>query len=259
MKYENIEKIKTSDGLRIVIVKGMPSPWSQAARAIFNYKDLDYIVGPQLPGDTNPELVEWSGHNSGPVVAFDSETPVHRWLDIVLLAERLAPERSILPEDGQERINVVGLSHEVSGDLGLGWWARVAMFHPAMSAPERPEALLSMAAKWGYSEERGKNAAREIAIRLNLLNDQLERNRARGSKFIVGDSVSALDFHWAAMSILVSPLSEADMPTLPGYYPMFQICPSLPEVQEAMTAILLAHRDQMFSDYFVVPFDYVES
>lgn len=259
MKYENIEKIKNADGLRIVIVKGMPSPWSQAARAIFNYKGLDYLVGPQVPGDANPELVEWSGHNSGPVVAFDSEPPIHRWLDILLLSERLAPEPSVFPKDLEERVSVVGLSHEVSGDLGIGWWSRVAMFHPAMSAPERPDALLSMAAKWGYSDERGKKAPREIAIRLNLLNEQLERNRSRGSQFFVGDTVSALDIHWAAMSILVSPLPETDMPTLPGYYPMFQICPSLPEVKEATTSALLAHRDQIFADHFAVPFDYQES
>ena len=259
MEYESIEKIKNTNGLRIVIVKGMPSPWSQAARAIFNYKNLDYLVGPQIPGDANPELVEWSGHNSAPVVAFDSEPQIHRWLDIVLLAERLAPELSVLPKKPEERVSVVGLSHEVSGDLGIGWWSRVAMFHPAMSAPERPDALLSMADKWGYSEERGKNAPREIATRLNLLNEQLERNRARGSHFFVGDTVSALDIHWAAMSILVSPLSETDMPTLPGYYPMFQICQSLSEVNQATTSALLTHRDQIFADHFVVPFDYTES
>ena len=38
-----------------------------------------------------------SGQNSAPVVAWRNEKPINRWLDILLLAERLAPQPSLLP------------------------------------------------------------------------------------------------------------------------------------------------------------------
>ena len=259
MKYHSLDEIKSASGLRIVIVKGMPSPWSQAARAIFKYKGLDHVVGPQNPGEANEDLVAWSGQNSGPVVAYNDEPPIHRWLDILLLSERLSPDPPLLPENPEERVQVIGMTHEVSGDQGIGWWSRIAMFHPAMSGPEQPEALISLASKWGYSNAGGSQAPKEVASRLRLLSDQLARNTARGSRYFVGDHVTALDIHWAAMSILVDPLPESDMPTLPGYYPMFQICPGIPEIKEATHSNLIDHRNDIFERYFTMPFDYPES
>jgi hypothetical protein len=42
MKYEALETIIKSDGLRLVLVQGFPSPWGQAAKAMMEYKGLLY-------------------------------------------------------------------------------------------------------------------------------------------------------------------------------------------------------------------------
>ena len=47
MKYEDIDKVIHADGLRLVLLKGFPSPWGQAAKAMMEYKNLDFMVGPQ--------------------------------------------------------------------------------------------------------------------------------------------------------------------------------------------------------------------
>jgi glutathione S-transferase len=259
MKFKSISEIQSHPGLRIVIVRDFPSPWSQAARAIFEYKGLEYVTGAQIPGGDNPELVAWCGHNSGPVVAYADEPPIHRWLDIVVLAERLAPKPSVLPENGEDRVRVVGLCHEVSGDLGIGWWTRIMMFHPVMEGPEKPEAVENMASKWRYSKEGASRAAAEVASRLALLDAQLAANAPSGSPYMVGDAVTALDFHWAAMASLLAPLPPEIMPLLPGVEPMFEIAGADPLVAKALTPRLLAHRDAMIERHFTTPFDYNES
>ena len=42
LQYHRFEEIIDHPGLRIVLVKGMPSPWGQAAKTIFEIK------GPRL-------------------------------------------------------------------------------------------------------------------------------------------------------------------------------------------------------------------
>src|SRR3990167_11564863 len=76
-------------GLRLVLVRGVPSPWSQAAKAILEVKRLPYVAAPLDVGAANAEIAAWSGQNSAPVVAWQDERPLNRWLDILLLAERL--------------------------------------------------------------------------------------------------------------------------------------------------------------------------
>lgn len=259
MKFQSIAAIQSHPGLRMVIVRDFPSPWSQAARAIFEHKGLAYVTGAQVPGGDNPELVAWSGQNSGPVVAYGDEPPIHRWLDIVVLAERLAPNPTVLPENGEDRVRAVGLCHEVSGDLGIGWWTRLMMFHPIMEGAEKPEAMENMAAKWSYSKESASRAGSEVASRLALLDAQLAANASSGSPYMVGSTVTAVDFHWAAMSILIAPLPDETMPLLPGVRPMFEIAAADPAVAKALTPRLLSHRETMIERYFTTPFDYRDS
>ena len=51
--YLPIEEIIAHRGLRLVLVQGMPSPWGQAAKAMMDYKQLIYRVGPQEAGGEN--------------------------------------------------------------------------------------------------------------------------------------------------------------------------------------------------------------
>ena len=69
-----------------------------------------------------------------------------------VLAERLAPKPALLPADPEARSRVFGLAHEICGELGLGWNARLAMFRPALESGQAPEGLRAMGAKYGYRE-----------------------------------------------------------------------------------------------------------
>src|SRR5690606_932402 len=67
MEFMAIEDIVARPGLRLVLVRGTPSPWGQAAKAMMEYKGLDFVCAGQLPGAENAALVAWAGINSGPV------------------------------------------------------------------------------------------------------------------------------------------------------------------------------------------------
>ncbi len=56
MPYVTIREAIAAEGLRIVIVQSMPSAWGIAAKAMIEYKGLDFVVAHQIPMAENLEL-----------------------------------------------------------------------------------------------------------------------------------------------------------------------------------------------------------
>src|ERR1700684_2991054 len=138
LEYRSFEEIIDHPGLRIVLVKGMPSPWGQAAKTIFEIKGLDYVAAPWRAGEPNADIVAWGGEASAPIVAWAKEKPIHRWIDILYLAERLTPKPSLLPKDTTQRALMIGLSHEICGEMGIGWNRRRELFGPPHASRPPP-------------------------------------------------------------------------------------------------------------------------
>jgi len=246
MKYVPIDETINADGLRLVMVQGMPSAWGVAVRAMMAYKGLDFTLGPQLPFQENAELLAWSGTNSGPVVAYNDDAPINRWDDILLLLERLAPEKPLVPENAAERIQLFGIGHEICGELGLGWNRRLSMLAPA--AGEEPS---EFSQKYGYHEAEVKLADPRVIALMAELAATLKAQKAQGSDYIIGQSVTAVDFYWAAFSNFVVLQSADDIMLDASVRPMFENTPA--EITAAVDPILIEHRDRMMSTYFGVP------
>lgn len=247
MDYVEIDDAISADGLRLILVRGFPSPWGQAAKAMMEYKRLTFIKGPQDPRSTNDELMAWSGTNSGPVVAWNDEPPLNRWNDILLLLERLAPAPALMPEDMDERIVAFGLAHEICGELGFGWNCRLNM-----ARPPTPDALPSpFALKYGYNARDGERAeARVISLMMHLA-ERLRLQHTAGSQYLVGNGVTAVDFYWAAFSNLVCIQTPELCPLHPKIRPNFEKVP--PTVRDAIDPILISHRDFIMEKYFKLP------
>lgn len=152
LQYRSFEEIADHPGLRIVLVKGVPSPWGQAAKTILEIKSLDYVVAPWRAGEPNENIVTWGGATSAPIVAWAKEKPVNRWIDILYLAERLAPKPALLPADVTQRALMVGLSHEICGEIGIGWNRRLQLFAPAFASGSPPEGISRMGSKYGSTK-----------------------------------------------------------------------------------------------------------
>lgn len=76
--YRTPGEIVGNDGLRIVLMCGVPSAWSQAAKTIPEIKGLDYVATPLDVSAASEGIVAWSSQNSDPVVAWHDGPPLGR-------------------------------------------------------------------------------------------------------------------------------------------------------------------------------------
>src|SRR5208283_3314760 len=230
LQYRSFEEIIDHPGLRIVLVKGMPSPWGQAAKTIFEVKGLEYVAAPWQPGEANANIVAWSGEASGPIVVWAKEKPIHRWIDILYLAERLAPKPSLLPVDAAQRALMIGLSHEICGEMGIGWNRRLQLFAPMMASGNAPEGVSRMSGKYGYNEADAKAAGERTA-----------------------GSLKALDIYWVAFANLLDPLPKEQCPMPEAFRPGFTVTDAV--VKAALDQLLLEHRSRIFREVFRDPME----
>ena len=253
LSYRPFAEIVGHPGLRIVLVKGLPSPWGQAAKTIFEIKGLEYVAAPWLAGEPNAEIAAWGGEESAPLVAWAKEKPIHRWIDILYLAERLAPKPSLIPADVSQRALMIGLSHEICGEGGIGWNRRLQLFAPAYASGNPPAGISRMGGKYGFNERDASAAGERLVASLAALTAQLKAQYARGVKYFVGDSLSALDVYWTAFANLLDPLPKEQCPMPDEWRPAFTL--SDPVARAALDPLLLEHRSRIFRDHFRDPME----
>ncbi len=236
---------------KIIVVKGFPSPWSVAAKAMLDFKGLDFVCGPQIPGEENAALKAWSGTNSAPVVAWNDEPPVNRWDSILHLIERLEPNNPLLPPDPQSRTQVMGLAHELCGELGLGWNLRLILFAAIGASGAMPPQIKTQTGKYGFRKNDVEKANERVQQTLKFFSHHYETQRNQGSRFLVGDSLTAADFYWAAFCNLID---------LPGEE-VIAISPQARGLIESMAPLfskhldpeLSAHRDRILKEHCRLP------
>ena len=248
MKYTSIDDAVNASGLRLVIVKDMPSAWGVAAKAMIDYKGLDYLLAHQIPMSENPELLAWSGTNSGPVAAWNNESPINRWDDILFLIERLAPQKPLLPKAAAARIQVLGISHEICGELGFGWNRRLDMMRPPEGQPPS-----DFGKKYSYNDTDAALANKRVITLIKELATILKVQAQQDSKFLVGNSITAADFYWAAFSNFIVLQSQDECPVNPQARPMFENTPA--EITAAIDPILIEHRDRILRTYCKLPLE----
>ena len=253
LQYRTVSEIINHPGLRVVLVQGVPSPWGQAAKTIFEIKGLDYVAAPWLPGEPNEDIVAWSAEASAPIVAWAGEKPIHRWIDILYLAERLAPRPALIPADATQRALMIGLSHEICGEMGIGWNRRLQLFAPAFASGKPPSGISRMGGKYRFNEHDAKTAASRIAASLTALTIHLKLQYARGAHFFIGDALSALDIYWTAFANLLDPLPKEHCPMPEVLRPNFVITDPL--IKAALDPLLLEHRSAIFHDRFRDPME----
>ena len=200
LTYLDINDLIKADGLRLVLLRGFPSPWGQAAKAMMEYKGLEFSVGALQAGGENAEVVAWAGTNSAPVVAWQNEAPINKWDDILLLLERLAPARPLVPSAPAARAELSGLAYLICAPLGFGWNYRLI---GAQARIEAGKPMGLMGEKYGYNGIDGPLAEERTVAFLDHLAARLHAQQAAGSGYLIGDLVTAIDFYWAAFSNLL--------------------------------------------------------
>ncbi len=257
MKVEriDIEQARHASGLRIVTLARVPSPWGEALKGILHIKQIPHARVGHAFGSPTKSLQEWSGQESFPVLAWNDERPLSTWIEQLYLAERLQPTPRLIPEQFDDRVLMFGYCNELCGENGLGWTERLRGVHEALTKPGGDPAGVSayLGKKYGYTPEIGARAAERVVSILNSFTARLESQRARGSQFFVGDTLSALDVYWAAFTNMMKPLAPELIPMPRRIREMFTI--TEPTIVAAMPPILFEHRDLIFKNYLELPVD----
>jgi glutathione S-transferase len=257
-EYVPIEEARAADGLRLVLTQGVPGPWGEAAKAIFHVKDVPYLRVAQQGGGDNDALVEWTGHANAPTAVYNHETPRAGRNEILLLAERIAPEPRLLPADAEERAIVFGLSEDIGGSDGWGWNRRHMLLAPMHEAADAPEPLAktrdNLSGRYGFSAEAAARAPVRCVEILGGLAARLHRQRDAGSRYFVGSDLTAADLYWAAFCALAKPLPESLCPMNSFLRAGYTV--SDPTILEALDPILLAHRDFIYERHLELPLEF---
>lgn len=251
MKYLSVEEAIDAPGMRLVLTAGVPGPWGEAAKSMFAYKGIEYTAVFQEGAGENEALLRWTGQTSAPVAVYEDLPPACHWFDLLMLAERIAPAKPLVPVNSAERVDVLGLSALIAGMDGFGWHRRLQLLAPMMQMDEPPQAIARMARKYGWSEQAHTAATSRLQAISAELDSRLAQQQARGRDYFVGDAVSAADFYWANMAGLIKPLGHEDNP-MPDYM-RDTYESSDADTRACLTPRLEAHRDRMYQRHIALP------
>lgn len=257
LTYASLAEARTMSGLRLITgAVTVPGPWREACKAIFHVKGVPYVAVASLGQDgTHAELREWTGQTSSPVAIWNDERPRSTWIEQLYLAERLQPAPALIPASLEDRALMFGYCNELCGETGFGWSQRLMIIGRALARPAADSPMHAfwqrLGAKYGYTPEGAAAAPAHSAAILELLDARLAQQRARGSRFFIGDQLSALDIYWATFAAVVRPLPPELCPMATAFRALYT--ESNPRVTAAATPLLLEHRDFIYGEYLELP------
>ncbi|MYG12515.1 MAG: hypothetical protein F4171_06915 [Gammaproteobacteria bacterium] len=247
MDYVEPAAAQEMDGLRLALTAHAPAPYSLSARAILDHHGVAYVPVLQVGGGSNEDLLAWTGHRNAPVAMYNDEAPRVGWLEILNLAERLGAGPSLIPSAVGDRMLMMGLSNELIGENGFIWNLRLVML--GLGGPERvaKERIRNpMYDQYGYSEAAAAVAVERAKAVMERLTVQLIAQRKAGSRYIVGEALSAADIYWVYFSQAVETFSEALCPMPTGMRKAYEIVGSM---LGKLDPILVEQRDWVLAEH----------
>ena len=254
IEFVDVATARSAPGVRIVVSGLVPSPWSEAAKGLFRIGNIP-VVAVRRMRDAS-EVTAWTGVDNVPVVFHAGEPARTHWAAITTLAARLAAPGTVLPEELPARADAIGLLHEIAGEDGIGWNARLAMIDASLTSEGKrgfpmPVAQY-LARRYGHTPDAAARARGRIEGQLHALRDRLRAHNAQGHDYLGGAKVSALDVYLATFLTPLSPIPPEDCPALdPGLRQAFGTA------HEALGALvpdeLRAHRKLVFERHLAWP------
>ena len=250
-EYVSVEEAIGRDGLRMVVVGLVPSPWGEAAKGLFHIEGIPWVAV-RLAYDSDA-LRQWAGELSGPVAVLDKEPPRSGWREILQLAERLELAPHLLPRDAAARDEVLALAATICDRGGLNWTRRLQLVHAGLQGRPGFNARAStyLAKKYGHSEEEGAVAGAKVAQMLGALAARLKAQHARGSDYFVGATLTAADVYVATAMGLFKPFPQEVCEMVPATRAAFEALDA--PTAAALDPVLLAHRDMMYARHLAMP------
>lgn len=254
--YVEVAQAIGMPGLRVVFTPSVPGPFSEAAKGILYVKKLPHVRARQDILGPNPDLLRWTGQTTAPVACWNDEPPRSTWIEQLFLFERLAPAPRLIPENWDDRVLMFGLANEIMSENGFSWNRRHIMVRD-FSGPDRDETTRAIYTKLGqkywYGPEAAAAAPHRCADIMRRLAARLESQRAKGSRYFIGPSLTALDIYWATAAAMLVPLPQehCEMPQL--FRDVYTNTD--PVLREATVPILMEHRDFVYREHLKLPLE----
>jgi glutathione S-transferase len=172
----------------------------------------------------------------------------------------------LLPTRSEDRATVLGIAAEICSEWGWGWARRAMMGTPYAGTPDparvaslsrppwEPEDIARMRAGYSASVGGPAEAPARCADIIRMLAVRLHRQKAEGSPYLVGHSVTAADIYWTVFSMALEPLPHEVNP-MPDWMRMSYDMIG-PVIAAASDPILLGHRDFMYATHLSLPLDF---
>ena len=247
------EAAAMTTGTRVTFVPGIPAMFSEALKNICYVKGVPLIrvLHPRMGidevtgEDRQAKLFELTAQTSLPTMLHDDERPRNVWIEQLALAERIGAAGTpiLIPDNPELRVEVIGLCAIVLAEDGLVWNMRILIDSP-------------LGQKYGFSEEASALAPRKIAEVIDLLDRRLEAQSQRGSKYLVGDTLTAVDIYWATLSMSLLPPPTDIMPLTRQNQSMmkyFEANSRIPEIAAALTKRIEDHQRYILTNYCETP------
>ncbi len=247
------EAAKMKEGTRITFVPGIQAIYAEALKNICYVKKIKIIrtlhpfmgIDKKTGKDRQAKLYELTSQTSLPTMFHNEERPRNVWIEQLALAEEIGSSDSInlIPDDFQERADMFGLCAIILGEDGLVWNMRI------LSDGQ-------LARKYGYSDGASSKAPSKMAEIIKLINLQLKKQEEKGSKYLIGDKISAVDIYWSTISMTILPASLEIMPKTKqneGMLFFFEANSKIPEIKEVLSDRILSHRDYILKTYCETP------
>jgi glutathione S-transferase len=240
-------------GTRVTFIPGVPAMYSEALKNLCHVKGIPLIralhplmgVDKETGEDRQARLYELTRQTSLPTMFHDAERPRNVWIEQLALAERIGAPGTpkLIPDDFEQRVEVLGLCAVVLGEDGLVWNMRILGDGP-------------LARKYGYSEEASAAAPAKIAEVIRLIDRRLEAQARRGSPYLVGDAITAIDVYWATMSMTVAPPPPEIMPVTRQNQRMlasFAKIGEIPAIADALSPRIVEHQRSILTTWCETP------
>ena len=247
------EAAAMTTGTRVTFAPGMPAVFSESLKNICFVKGVPLIrvVHPHMGidkatgKDRQARLYELTSQTGLPTMFHNQERPRNVWTEQLALAERIGATGtpSLVPDDMELRAEVFGLCAVVLSEDGMIWNMRNLIDTP-------------LGRKYGYSEEASAAAPAKIAAVISLIDRRLETQEQRGSRYLVGDALTAADVYWATMSITILPPPPEIMPLTRQNergLKYFARNTKIPVIAEALSKRIEDHQRYILTTYCETP------
>ena len=191
------------------------------------------------------KLYELTAQTSLPAMFHDEERPRNVWIEQLALAERIGADLTpkLIPGNFEQRTEVLGLCAILLAEDGFIWNMRILIDSP-------------LGQKYGFSKEASTVAPRKMAEIITLLDRRLEAQVRRGTSYLVGDALTALDIYWATFSMSVLPPAPEIMPVTrqnQGMLKYFEANSQIPEIAEVLTRRIQDHQRFILTTHCETP------